>query len=50
LPIQLVYFREFETLEQARQRERSLKNGRTRRKTIAQLVATFPPERLAPFA
>lgn len=50
LPAELVYFGEFETLEQARQRERSFKNGRTRRKTIEQLIATFPPERLAPFA
>ncbi len=50
LPVELVYFEEFETLEQARQRERSFKSGRTRRKTIEQLVGRFPAERLAPFA
>jgi len=49
-PLGLVYFEEFETLLQARQRERSFKNGRTRRKTIDWLIACFPPERLAPFA
>jgi len=49
LPVQLIYFEEFETPDQARQRERELKNGRTRRKTIDLLIATFPPERLAPF-
>ena len=50
LPARLVYFEELQTLAQARQRERALKNGRTRRKTIDHLIAAFPPERLAPFA
>ncbi|MBU0719701.1 MAG: GIY-YIG nuclease family protein [Planctomycetes bacterium] len=50
LPIQLVYFEECETPEQARQRERAFKNGHTRRKTIEHLISAFPPERLAPFA
>ena len=50
LPVQLVYFDQFATLEQARQREHRFKNGRTRRKTIERLLATFPPARLAPFA
>lgn len=50
LPVTLVYFEEYATLAQARQRERAFKNGRTRRKTIARLIDTFPPERLAPFA
>jgi putative endonuclease len=50
LPVQLVYFEECETPDQARQRERSLKNGRTRRKTIDLLIAAFHRERLAPFA
>ena len=50
LPVTLVYFEEHETLEQARQRERSFKNGGTRLKTIDRLIGTFPPERLAPFA
>jgi predicted GIY-YIG superfamily endonuclease len=50
LPIQLVYFEEFPTLEQARRRERSFKYGGARRKTIDRLIAAFPPHRLAPFA
>ena len=50
LPIRLVYFEQVATPEQARQRERALKNGRTRRKTIQHLIRTFPPQRLAPFA
>ena len=50
LPVQLVYFEECQTPDQARQRERSLKNGRTRRKTIDLLIGSFPRERLAPFA
>jgi len=49
-PLRLVYFEEYETLHQARQRERSLKNGRTRRTTIDHMIATFSQERLAPFA
>jgi predicted GIY-YIG superfamily endonuclease len=48
--VQLVYFEEHKTLEQAKQREQSFKYGRTRRKTIDRLMATFPPDRLAPFA
>ena len=50
LPVSLAWFEEFETLEQARQREYSFKNGRTRRKTIDLLIQSFPPDRLAPFA
>jgi putative endonuclease len=50
LPIRLVYFEQFETLDQARQRERAFKNGRTRRKTIDQLIANCPQAKLAPFA
>jgi putative endonuclease len=50
LPVELVYFVECETLEEARQKERSFKNGRTRRKTIELLIKQFPRERLAPFA
>ena len=50
LPVRLVYFEEHETLHQARQRERSLKNGRTRRESLDYMIRTFPPERLAPFA
>ncbi|MFH1745574.1 MAG: GIY-YIG nuclease family protein [Planctomycetota bacterium] len=50
MPVRLVWFEEFETLEQARRREFGFKNGRTRRKRIEHLIATFPPERLTPFA
>jgi len=50
LLVELVYFEECQTLDQARQRERSLKNGRTRRKVIELVIRTFPAERLAHFA
>jgi len=50
LPVRLVYFEEHQTLHQARQRERSLKNGRTRRASIEYMIATFPAEKLTPFA
>ena len=50
LPVSPVYFEEFKTPEQARQREQSFKNGRTRRKTIDNLIARFPEEGLVPFA
>ena len=50
LPVKLVYFDAFETLDQARQRERSWKHGRTRRKTLDLLIDRFPPHKLAPFA
>ena len=50
LPVELVYFETFETPDQARQREQSFKNGRTRRKTIDLLIAQFPVDHLAPFA
>ena len=50
LPVKLVYVEAFATLEEARQRELSFKDGRTRRKAIDVLIAAFPPERLAPFA
>jgi putative endonuclease len=50
LPVGLVYFEEQPTAEQARQREHSFKNGRTRRKRIEQLIADFPAAQLAPFA
>ena len=50
LPVRLVYFEECSTLAQARQREHALKNGRTRSKTIENLICTFPADLLAPFA
>lgn len=49
-PVELVYFEEFETPEQAKRREQAFKNGHTRGKTIEQLIRTFPRHRLAPFA
>jgi predicted GIY-YIG superfamily endonuclease len=48
--VELVYFEEYRRLDQARQREHSLKNGRTRRETIDLMVCKFPRERLASFA
>jgi len=50
LPVDLIFFEECQTLDQARQKERSFKRGRTRRKTIDLLIQRFPRERLAPFA
>ncbi len=50
LPVELVWFEEFETATQARRKEQSLKNGRTRRKAIDDMIARFPASRLAPFA
>jgi putative endonuclease len=50
LPVKLVYFEQHKTLDQARQREDALKNGRTRRKAIERLVTTFPQDKLIPFA
>ncbi len=50
LPVELVYFEECQTLDQARQKEHMLKNGRTRRKVIDQMIRSFPPKRLALFA
>ncbi|MFO0972937.1 MAG: GIY-YIG nuclease family protein [Phycisphaerae bacterium] len=48
-PARLAWFEEFETLLQARQKERSLKGGRTRRKKLDQMLSEFPANRLAPF-
>lgn len=48
-PVQLVYFEECETSVQARRKERSLKNGRTRRKKLDRMIGAFPPSKLAPF-
>ena len=49
-PVRLVYYEAGETTAQARRREQSFKNGRTRRKKIERLIAEFPVEKLAPFA
>ena len=49
-PAALVYYEEHATSAQARQREQSLKNGRTRRKTIERMIADFPPDKLSLFA
>ena len=48
-PVQLVYYEVFATAEAAYRRERSLKNGRTRKATRERLIATFPLSRLAPY-
>jgi predicted GIY-YIG superfamily endonuclease len=50
LPVELVWFQEFETTTQARRKEQSLKSGRTRRKVFDRMIAQFPPKLLAPFA
>lgn len=50
LPVRLAYFEKHETPHRARQRERSLTNGRTRTGSIEYMIYTFPRDRLAPFA
>jgi len=50
LPVSLVYYEECQTLEQARQREHSLKNGRTRKKALDLMTSAFPRDKLAPLA
>jgi putative endonuclease len=50
LPVRLVWFEHHATADAAKQRERSLKNGRTRREKIEAMIDTFPQELLAPFA
>ena len=49
-PVELVYFETFETAAQARRREQSFNNGRTRRKKLERLITDFPADKLAPFA
>jgi predicted GIY-YIG superfamily endonuclease len=46
----LVWYHVCSTAAQARQKERSLKNGRSRKKAIGLMIAEFPKEALAPFA
>ena len=50
LPVELVYYETYPTAVEARKRERGLKNGRTRSKTINWLIDTFPKDKLIPFA
>ena len=50
LPVALVYYETYQTVVEARKRERNLKNGRTRSKTINWLINTFPKDKLIPFA
>ena len=50
LPAELVYYEVYATASEARKRERGLKNGHTRAKTIQWLIKTFPKEKLLPFA
>ena len=49
LPIELVYYETYQTAVEARKREKALKNGRTRYKTINRFIETFPKEKLIPF-
>ncbi len=49
LPVELVYYETYQTAIEARKRERGLKNGRTRSKTINWLIDTFPKDKLIPF-
>ena len=49
LPVELVYFEQVATADEVRTRERSLKNGRTRRATIDRMISTFPKEQLADY-
>ena len=49
-PVRLVYYEVFTTASEAYQRERGLKNGRTRKATRERLIQTFPAARVSPFA
>ena len=49
LPVELVYFETYPSKTEAMQRERRLKNGRTRKETKEKLIRSFPKERLMPF-
>jgi predicted GIY-YIG superfamily endonuclease len=49
LPVELVYFETFSSKAESMQRERQLKNGRTRKETKEKLIRSFPKERLMPF-
>ncbi len=44
-PVKLVYFEECETRSQAFNREMQFKNGRTRKKTMDRLIASFLQEK-----
>ena len=48
-PVRLVYYEFCPTPAAAYQRERALKNGRTRKATREQRIQTFPATRLVPF-
>ena len=48
-PVQLVYFEEYTSAVEARERERVAKNHGIRRKTLIDLILEFPPSRLAGF-
>jgi len=48
-PVRLLWFHLCATRGEARKRERMLKNGRTRRKTIDAMVASFPKAALNAF-
>jgi predicted GIY-YIG superfamily endonuclease len=48
-PVRFLWFHLYATRAEARIRERMLKNGRTRRKTIDAMVASFPKTALNAF-
>ena len=50
LPVEFIYFEEHATPDEAKRREFQFKNGHTRRKAIDLLIASFPAEKLTPFA
>ncbi len=49
-PVRLLWFHLYPTRWEARKRERMLKNGRTQRKTIDALIASFPKAVLGAFS
>ena len=46
LPVRLIYFEEYPNKDEAFKREKQLKGGRTRKKTIDSLILAFPYEKL----
>ena len=48
-PVNLAYYEVCATAQEAYARERSLKNGRTRKATRERLIETFPATRLLPY-
>ena len=48
-PLRLIYFEEFSSRVDAYRRERQFKNGRTRKKSIEKIIASFPQEKCQGF-